>query len=87
MNHFDTVVKTELRIKQLINTDKVAMIASDAIFKKYNKYKCKVNGNLLFIYFTANIFDVIFTVFKCVLLSTVVSLYGLHLIAAPSTAE
>ena len=35
---------------------------------------------------TANIFDVIFTVFKCVRLSTVVSLYGLHLIAAPSTA-
>ena len=36
---------------------------------------------------TANIFNVIFTVFKCVRLSTVVSLYGLHLIAAPSTAE
>ena len=38
-------------------------------------------------YYTANIFMVIFTVFKCVRLSTVVSLYGLHLIAAPSTAE
>ena len=37
--------------------------------------------------YTANIFKVIFTVFKCVRLSTVVSLYGLHLIAAPSTVE
>ena len=33
---------------------------------------------------TANIFKVIFTVFNFVRLSTVVSLYGLHLIAAPS---
>ena len=37
--------------------------------------------------FTANIFEVIFTVFSCVRLSTVVSLYGLHLIAAPSTIK
>ena len=37
--------------------------------------------------YTANIFDVIFTVLKCVRLSTVISLYGLHLIAAPSTVE
>ena len=37
--------------------------------------------------YTANIFDVIFTVFNCVRLSTVISLYGLHLIAAPSTTE
>ena len=37
--------------------------------------------------YTANIFDVIFTVFNCVRLSTVISLYGLHLIAAPSTME
>ena len=36
---------------------------------------------------TANIFDGILTVFKCVRLSTVISLYCLHLIAAPSTAE
>ena len=36
---------------------------------------------------TANIFEVIFTVFSCVRLSTVISLYGLHLIAAPSTTE
>ena len=36
---------------------------------------------------TANIFEVIFTVFNCVPISTVVSLYGLHLIAAPSTVE
>ena len=36
---------------------------------------------------TANIFEVIFTVFNCVPISTVVSLYGLHLIAAPSTIE
>ena len=37
--------------------------------------------------YTANIFEVIFTVFNCVPISTVVSLYGLHLIAAPSTVE
>ena len=37
--------------------------------------------------YTANIFDVIFTVLNCVRLSTVISLYRLHLIAAPSTEE
>ena len=37
--------------------------------------------------YTANIFDVIFTVLKCVRLSTVISLYGLLLIAAPTTVE
>jgi KaiC/GvpD/RAD55 family RecA-like ATPase len=36
---------------------------------------------------TANIFEVIFTVFNCVLISTVISLYCLHLIAAPSTVK
>ena len=35
--------------------------------------------------YTANIFKVIFTVFNCVPISTVISLYGLHLIAAPTT--
>ena len=35
--------------------------------------------------YTANIFEVIFTVFNCVRISTVISLYGLHFIAAPST--
>ena len=42
MNQLDYVVKTELRIAKLINTHKVAMIGSDAIFKKYKKYECKV---------------------------------------------
>ena len=42
MNQLDSVVKTELRIAKLINTHKVAMIGSDAIFKKYKKYECKV---------------------------------------------
>ena len=32
----------------------------------------------------ANIFNVTFTVFKCVQISTIISLFGLHLIAAPS---
>ena len=36
---------------------------------------------------TAKIFNVIFTVFKCVIISTVISLYGLHLIASPRTVE
>ena len=35
--------------------------------------------------YTANIFEVIFTVFNCVRISTVISLYSLHFIAAPST--
>ena len=42
MNPLEFVVETELRIEKLINEDKVAMIASDAIFKKYKKYECKV---------------------------------------------
>ena len=37
--------------------------------------------------YTANIFNVIFTLFTCVPLSTVISLYCLHLIAAPSTVD
>ena len=45
----------------------------------------KLKSNL--VDYTANIFKVIFTVFNCVQLSTVVSLYGLHLIAAPSTIK
>ena len=36
---------------------------------------------------TANIFKIIFTVFGCVPITTVISLYGLHLIAAPSTVK
>ena len=39
-----------------------------------------------FIY-SANIFKVIFTVFNCLPVSTVISLYGLHLITAPSTVK
>ena len=35
--------------------------------------------------YTANIFEVIFTVFNYVPISTVILLYGLHFIAAPST--
>ena len=49
MNQLDSVVKTELRIEKLINADKVAMIASDAIFKKYKKYQCKVLSIFFFI--------------------------------------
>ena len=40
-----------------------------------------------YLLYTANMFNVIFTVFKCVPISTVISLYSLHLIAAPSTVE
>ena len=42
---------------------------------------------LMCLHYTANIFNVIFTFFKCVPLSTVFVLNGLHLIAAPSTVE
>ena len=37
--------------------------------------------------YTANIFDVIVTVFNCVPISIVILLYGLHFIAVPSTVE
>jgi hypothetical protein len=37
--------------------------------------------------YTANIFNVIFTLFTGIPLSTVISLYILHLIIAPSTVE
>ena len=37
--------------------------------------------------YTANIFNVIFTLFMCVPFSTVIPMYGLHLITAPSTVE
>ena len=40
--------------------------------------------NVLLTSCTANIFNVIFTVFKCVPISNIISLYGLHLIAAIS---
>ena len=48
MNQLDTYTDAnfESRIEKFINEDKVALITSDALFKKYNKYKCKVNGNL-----------------------------------------
>ena len=57
MNQLDSVVKTELRIAKLINTHKVAMIGSDAIFKKYKKYECKVLS-LFFSYIIARMFKV-----------------------------
>ena len=44
----------------------------------FNNYVNKIG-------YTANIFEVIFTVFNCVQISSVISLYGLHFIAAPST--
>ena len=43
-------------------------------------------GIHIFIY-TANIFVVFFTVFSCVRISTVISQYDLHLIAAQNTVE
>ena len=45
------------------------------------------NFHELTLLYTANIFEVIFTVLNCVPLSTVILLYGLHLIAAPSMVE
>ena len=56
----------------------------------YNMEKCKVKQkqietDVFTTQYTANIFEVIFTVFNCVPISTVISLYGLHFIAAPST--
>ena len=37
-----TIAKFESRIEKFLNEDKMALIASDALFKKYNKYECKV---------------------------------------------
>ena len=42
-----TIDNFESRIEKFINEDKVALIASDAMFKKYNKYECKVNANFI----------------------------------------
>ena len=52
-----------------------------------NQNYVKLNLRRHRIVHTANIFEAIFTVFNCVLISTVISLYGLHLIAAPSTVK
>ena len=48
---------------------------------------CKSMNLLNFSTYTANIFNVIFTVFTCVPFSNVIPLYGLHLVIAPSTVE
>ena len=37
-----TIANFESRFEKFVNEDKVALIASDALFKKYNKYECKV---------------------------------------------
>ena len=49
MNQLDTytIANVESRIEKFINEDKVALIASDAILKKYKKYECKVNANFI----------------------------------------
>ena len=62
-------------------------VLSQKIYKDVNKINLHiVHFPILHMrpkyYCTANIFNVIFTVFKCVPFSTVISLYGLHLIAA-----
>ena len=55
-----------------------SMELGNHIFDAYNKAQ---------LHRTENIFNVIFTVFKYVPISTVISLYCLHLIATPSTVE
>ena len=37
-----TIANFESRFEKFVNENKVALIASDALFKKYNKYECKV---------------------------------------------
>ena len=54
--------------------------------KKPSKNYELVNDSIQTLH-TANIFNVIFSLFKCVPLSTVIPLYYLHLITAPSTVE
>ena len=56
-----------------------------ALLSLQNQETSKISSEWLLL--TANILEVIFTVFNCVPISTVVTLYGLHLIAAPSTVE
>ena len=55
---------------------KLLLLICTAKEKKQKKEKLR---------YTANIFEVFFTVFNCVPISTVISLYGLHFFAAPST--
>ena len=58
--------------------------------KKINLVTLPRNNLLCPLYwgaYTANIFNVIFTLFTCVPFSNVIPLYGLHLITAPCTVE
>ena len=68
---------------QQITKIKVFQIVDRQALK--NAIKCHLKSYLLL--HTANVFDVIFTVFNCVPISIVISLDGLQLIAAPSTVE
>ena len=52
----------------------------------WNIGTCK-ERDMILVHYTANIFNVIFTVFTCVPFSNVIPLYGLHLITASSTVE
>ena len=58
---------------------------SGAVFTHAYFQKISQISSLCHFHYTANIFEVIFTVFNCVPISTVILLYGLHFNAAPST--
>ena len=55
--------------------------------KRHNKRRKKKYTGLRNCSHIANIFNVIFTLFMCVPLSTVIPLYCLHIITAPSAVE
>ena len=61
-----TIANFESRIEKFINEDqdKVALIASDALFKKYNKYKCKVCKQNIHMLPLSSILHSVFTPFQ-----------------------
>ena len=63
------------------------MYLIDVVQLKKKRIYVPISMYIGYYMYTANIFDVIFTGFNCVRLSTVMSLYGLHSIALYSPMQ
>ena len=84
------MIKKRLSDLSSILVDKVIRVRNDIFcnpFIQKGPTKSAIPDDMQWRLYTANIFNVFFTVCKCVPISTVISLYGLHLIAAPSAVE
>ena len=62
-------------------------LCKEMSFKYVLTFIIKKTKKTRLITYTANIFNVVLTVFTCVPFSNVIPLYGLHLITAPCTVE